>query len=76
MSKAKIQGLQMRLDVLSAALVALARAVPAELAAAVQEGLRQEVTQRLKGAQLTPHADETIAADLGRLMDALKGRSA
>ena len=76
MSKAKIQGLQMRLDVLSVALVALARTVPEELATAVQEGLRREVTQRLERAQLTPHADEAISADLGRLMDALQGRSA
>lgn len=76
MSKAKIQGLQMRLDVLSVALVALARTVPKESATAVQEGLRREVTRRLEGAQLTPHADETISADLGRLMDALQARSA
>ncbi len=76
MSKAKLETLQVRLDMLSAAMVALARAVPEEMAVAVHEGLRREVAKRLDGTQLTPHADEAIAVDLGRLINALQERPA
>lgn len=75
MSKAKMRAMQARLDVMAVALTALARSVPAERAAAVQEGLRRAVAQRLDGAALSPDADAAVAADLGSLMDALGGRA-
>lgn len=71
MSKAKAEALQMRLDVLSVALVALARAVAPDRVAAVREGLWRDVTQRLDGVVLSAKADEAITADLAGLMIAL-----
>lgn len=76
MTKAGMDALQVRLDMLVLALAALARAVPAELAAAVQDGLRREVEQRLEGRALSPQADEAVAADMACLMNALDVRGA
>ena len=73
MSKAKMDAMQARLDVMAVAVTALARAVPAERAAAVQEVLWREVAQRLDGLALSPKADATVAADLSRLVRALGG---
>lgn len=73
MPKAKFEALQARMDVMALALAALARAVPAEQAAALQEVLRREVSQRLDGVALSPEADAAVAADLGGLMSALGG---
>jgi len=75
MSKAKLDALQARLDLLSLALVALARELPAERVAAAQAGLRREVDQRLGGAALSPQADAAVAADLSSLLRALEGRA-
>jgi hypothetical protein len=63
MSKAKLNAMQARLDVLSLALAALAREVPAERAMAVQD--------RLDGAALSSQVDAAVATDLSRLMGAL-----
>lgn len=76
MTMANVDAMQVRLDVLSLALAALARAVPADLAAGIQESLRREVAKRLDGVALSPQADEVVAADLGRLMSALGARAA
>ena len=73
MSKAKLNALQARLDLLSVALAALAREVPADRVAAVQEGLWRGVEGRLDGLALSQQADIAVAADLGRLMCALSG---
>ena len=75
MSNAKMNAIQARLDVLTVALTALARALPAERAAAVQDGLRRAVAQRLDGVALSPDADAAVAADLGSLMSALGDRA-
>ena len=75
MSTSKIDAMQARMDVLSLALAALAREVPAERAAAVQELLLHGVEQRLDGVMLSPQTDAAIAADLARLMCALRGRA-
>ena len=75
MSKAKLNALQARMDVLSLALAVLAREVPAERLEAVQDGLLHGVEQRLDGVALSSQADKAIAADLGRLMCALSGRA-
>jgi hypothetical protein len=75
MSKAKIDAMQARMDVLSLALVALAGEVPAARVAAVQELLLRGVEQRLDGVMLSAQTDAAIAADLGRLMCALRGRA-
>lgn len=75
MSTARMDSMQARLDVLVVALAALARAVPAESAATVQEVLRREVEQRLDGMALSAQADEAVAADLSRLMHALDVRT-
>ena len=74
MSKAKLNALQARMDVLSLALAALAREVPAERVAAVQDGLWRGLEERLDGVALSSQADRAVAADLGRLMCALSGR--
>lgn len=74
MSKAKLDEMQARLDVMALALVALARCVPAGQAAALQAGLRREMAQRLDGEVLSPDADAAVAADLGSLLNALRGR--
>ena len=71
MSKEKKETMRARLDVLAMALTALARAVPAQRAAEVQESLRRDVAHRLGGVALTPGADAAVAADLGSLMRAL-----
>jgi hypothetical protein len=71
MSKAKTEALQVRLDVLSVALVALARAVAPDRVAAVREGLWRDVALRLDGVVLSAQADEAIATDLAGLMSAL-----
>ncbi len=71
MSKAKTEALQVRLDVLSAALVALARTVAPDQVAAVRERLSRDVAQRLDGVVLSAQADEAIATDLAGLMSAL-----
>ena len=75
MSKAKSHALQARLEVmaLALALAALARAVPADRAVAVQEELRREVAQRLDGVALSPEVDAAVAADLCSLLSALGG---
>jgi len=73
MSKAKLNAMQARLDVLCLALAALAREVPAERVAAVEDSLRREVEQRLNGVALSPQADAAVAADLCRLLRALGG---
>lgn len=75
MSKVNMEALQARLDVMALALAALARAVPAEQVAAVQDGLRLAVAQRLDGLALSPKADAAVAADLASLMSALGGRT-
>lgn len=49
MSKAKLNAMQARLNVLSLALAALAREVPAERAVAVQDRLRRGLQRRLNG---------------------------
>jgi hypothetical protein len=74
MSKAKLDEMQARLDVMAMALVALARYVPAGQAAALQADLRREVAQRLDGEVLSPDADAAVAADLGSLLNALSDR--
>lgn len=71
MSKARLDEMQARLDVMALALIALTRLVPADQAAALQADLRREVAQRLEGEGLSPKADAAVAADLGRLMGAL-----
>ena len=74
MSKAKLNAVQARLDVLSlalAALAALAREVPAGRAVAVQDRLRRRLQLRLDGAALSPQVDAAVATDLSRLMGAL-----
>jgi len=53
------------------ALTALAREVPAERRAAVQDRLLHGVEQRLDKLMLSPQTDAAVAADLGRLMCAL-----
>lgn len=58
MTMARMDAMQVRLDVMSLALAALARAVPADLAAGIQEGLQREVAKRLDGVALSPQADE------------------
>ena len=75
MSKAKLNALQARMDVLSLALAVLAREVPAERLAAVQDGLLHGVERRLDGVMLSPQTDAAIAADLARMMCALGGRA-
>lgn len=74
MSKATMDAMQARLDVLSLALVALARAVPTERVAAVQDALRRDLEQRLDGVALSPEADEAMAAEVSNLISALNGR--
>ena len=76
MSKAKLNALQARLDLLSVALAALAREVPADRVAEVQEGLWRGVEGWLDGLALSRQADTAVAADLGRLMCALSSRGA
>ena len=71
MSKAKLNAMQARLDVLSMALAALAREVPAERAVAVQDRLRRGLQLRLDKAALSPQVDAAVATDLSRLMGAL-----
>jgi hypothetical protein len=71
-----MDAMQVRLDVLALALATLARAVPADLAGAVQDGLRRDVAQRLSGVSLSAKADEAVAADLGSLLSALADRAA
>ncbi len=73
MSKARMDAMQARLDVMAVAMTALARAVPAERATAVREGLRRELAQRMEGVALSPDADAAVAADLSSLMCALGG---
>ena len=75
MSKAKMDAMHARMDVLSLALTALAREVPAERVAAVQALLLHGVEQRLDGVVLSPQRDAAMAADLGRLVCALSGRA-
>ena len=75
MSTSKIDAMQARMDVLSLALAALAREVPADRVAAVQDGLLRGVEKRLKGVTLSPPTDSAMAADLGNLMCALSGRA-
>ena len=75
MSKAKMDAMQLRMDVLSLALAALAREVPAERLAAVQDRLLHGVERLLDGVMLPPQTDAAIAADLARLMCALRGRA-
>ena len=74
MSKAKLDAMRARLDVLSLALVALVCEVPAERVAAVRAGLRLGVEKRLGGVALSPQADAAMAADLSSLLCALGGR--
>jgi hypothetical protein len=74
MSKLSMETVQARLDVMALALVTLARAVPEDRVAAVQEGLRRSVARRLDGVTLSPDADAAVAADLSRLMEALGDR--
>ena len=76
MSKAKLNAMDARMDVLSLALAALAREVPAERMAAVQDGLLRGVEQKLDGMTLSKQTDAAVAADLGRLICALSGRAA
>jgi hypothetical protein len=71
-----MDALQVRLDVLAPALTALARAVPAELAATVQEDQRREVALRLEGVSLSAQADEALAADLGGVISAMSAQAA
>ncbi len=73
MSKLSMETVQARLDVMSLALVTLARAVPEERVAAVQDGLRRSVTRQMDGVTLSPDADAAVAADLSRLIEALGG---
>ena len=75
MSRAKMDALRARLDVMALALATLARAVPAEQAVALKDGLRRDVAQRLDGAALSHEADAAVAADLSRLMSALGSRT-
>ena len=75
MSKAKMNAMQARLDVMTVALTALARALPPEQAAAAQDGLRRAVALQLDGLALSPDADAAVAADLGGLMSALGDRA-
>ena len=72
MSKARLDALQVRLDVLSLALAAMARAMPPESAASVQAAMRREVVQRLNGVVLSATADAALARDLGGLISALE----
>ena len=74
MSKFSMETVQARLDLMALALVTLARGVPEDRVAAVQEGLRQSVARQLDGVTLSPDADAAVAADLSRLMEALGDR--
>ena len=76
MSKAKLNAMQVRLEVLTLAVAALAGEVPAERVAAVQDGLRHGIEQWLDGVDaLSPQADAAMAADLCSLLSALGGLS-
>lgn len=72
MSKAQMDALQVRLDVLSLALAEIARALPPDRAASVRKAIRNRVTQRLDGVALSDTADAVVAGDLGGLIGALE----
>ncbi len=72
MAKARMDALQVRLDVLSLALAEVARALPPDRAASVREAIRNGVTQRLSGVALSATADAVVARDLGGLISALE----
>lgn len=66
-----ITRLTQRLDVLSIALLALARAVPAGKQASVREDLQRDVGRWLSGASLSSGSDAAIAAELSALLAAV-----
>lgn len=76
MKKAQVEELQLRLEMMSLALSALARALPAAAAATVVDALTEEVGLRLQQRRLSDSADAAMAADLGRLFMALQRTAA
>ena len=69
--------LNTRLDVRDLALAAPARAVPAEMAAAVQDSLHCDVAQRLDGlVAWSAQMDEALGAGLGSVMIAWEVQTA
>ncbi len=74
MMKTDLQTIALRLDVLIMILADLAKALPAQEAARAADDITRGVTSRIAGQPIRESADVTIAADLARILNALRQR--